>query len=111
MNRTCEMRLSPLCPTRSIGVTRFELGQLEEPLCWRGRHLAAYFENRTLDGRFSPCLGLKQELQKLGFCLRPSHTQGGKMLNDLILTTSLCLTLVGAMALFYGEMKLLKNSH
>ena len=33
------------------------------------------------------------------------------MLNELILTTSLCLTLVGAMALFYGEMKLLKNSH
>ena len=33
------------------------------------------------------------------------------MLNEMILTTILCLTIVGAMALFYGEMKLLKNNH
>ena len=33
------------------------------------------------------------------------------MLNEMILTTTLCLTIVGAMALFYGEMELLKNRH
>ena len=33
------------------------------------------------------------------------------MLNEMILTTTLCLTIVGAMVLFYGEMKLLKKSH
>ena len=45
------------------------------------------------------------------FVLDLSQIQGGKMLNEMILTTTLCLTIVGAMALFYGEMKLLKNSH
>ena len=31
------------------------------------------------------------------------------MLNELLLTTTLCVAIVGAMALFYGELLLLKQ--
>ena len=33
------------------------------------------------------------------------------MLNELLLTTTLCVAIVGAMALFYGELELLQNHH
>ena len=33
------------------------------------------------------------------------------MLNELLLTTTLCVTIIGAMALFYGELELLQNNH
>ena len=32
------------------------------------------------------------------------------MLNELLLTTTLCVAIVGAMALFYGELLLLKHA-
>ena len=60
---------------------------------------------------FHPVLTCNKSYKSLGFVLDLSPIQGGKMLNEMILTTTLCLTIVGAMALFYGEMKLLKNSH
>ena len=34
-----------------------------------------------------------------------------KMLNEMILNTTLCLAIVGAMALFYGEVQLLQNNY
>ena len=33
------------------------------------------------------------------------------MLNELILTTTICLAIVTAMGLFYGEIELLKGNH
>ena len=33
------------------------------------------------------------------------------MLNEMILTTTLCLAIVGAMALFYGEVQLLQKDY
>ena len=33
------------------------------------------------------------------------------MLYELLLTTTLCVTIIGAMALFYGELELLQNNH
>ena len=33
------------------------------------------------------------------------------MLNALLLTTTLCVAIIGAMALFYGELELLQNNH
>ena len=33
------------------------------------------------------------------------------MLNELLLTTTLCVAIVGVMALFYGELELLQNNH
>ena len=33
------------------------------------------------------------------------------MLNEMLLTTTLCVAIVGVMALFYGEIELLKNNH
>ena len=32
------------------------------------------------------------------------------MLNELLLTITLCVAIVGAMALFYGELELLQNN-
>ena len=34
-----------------------------------------------------------------------------KMLNEMLLTTTLCIAIVGVMALFYGELELLQNHH
>ncbi|QNJ14432.1 putative membrane protein [Synechococcus sp. A18-46.1] len=34
-----------------------------------------------------------------------------KMLNELLLTTTLCVAIVGTMALFYGELELLLHDH
>ena len=34
-----------------------------------------------------------------------------KMLNEMLLTTTLCVAIVGVMALFYGELELLQNNH
>ncbi len=34
-----------------------------------------------------------------------------KMLNEMLLTTTLCVAIVGVMALFYGELELLQNHH
>ena len=33
------------------------------------------------------------------------------MLNEMLLTTTLCVAVVGVMALFYGEIELLQNNH
>ena len=33
------------------------------------------------------------------------------MLNELLLTTTLCVAIVGAMALFYEELQLLQQDH
>jgi len=33
------------------------------------------------------------------------------MLNEIFLTTTLCVAIVGAMALFYGELQLLQHHH
>ena len=33
------------------------------------------------------------------------------MLNEMLLTTTLCVAIVGVMTLFYGELELLKNNH
>ena len=33
------------------------------------------------------------------------------MLKEMLLTTTLCEAIVGVMALFYGELELLQNSH
>ena len=33
------------------------------------------------------------------------------MLNEMLLTTSLCVAIVGIMALFYGELEMLQNNH
>ena len=33
------------------------------------------------------------------------------MLNEMILTITLCLAIVGVMALFYGEVQLLQNDY
>jgi hypothetical protein len=33
------------------------------------------------------------------------------MLNELLLTTTLSVAIVGAMALFYGELQLLQQNH
>ena len=33
------------------------------------------------------------------------------MLNEMLLTTTLCVAIVGVMALFYGELELLQNNH
>jgi len=33
------------------------------------------------------------------------------MLNELILTTTICLAIVAAMGLFYGEIELLQGNH
>ena len=33
------------------------------------------------------------------------------MLNEMLLTTPLCVAIVGVMALFYGELELLHNNH
>jgi len=33
------------------------------------------------------------------------------MLNELILTTTICLAIVAAMGLFYGEIELLPGNH
>ena len=60
---------------------------------------------------FHPVLACNKSYKSWFFVLDLSQIQGGRMLNEMILTTTLCLTIVGAMALFYGEMKLLKNSH
>ena len=60
---------------------------------------------------FHPVWTCNKSYKSWVFVLDSSQIQGGKMLNEMILTTTLCLTIVGAMALFYGEMKLLKNSH
>ena len=60
---------------------------------------------------FLPVLACYESYKSLGFVLDLSQIHGGKMLNGMILTTTHSLTIVGAMALFYGEMKLLKNSH
>jgi hypothetical protein len=34
-----------------------------------------------------------------------------KMLNGMLLTTTLCVAIVGVMALLYGELELLQNHH
>ena len=60
---------------------------------------------------FHPVFAYNKSYKSHGFVLDLCQIQGGRMLNQMILTTTLCLTIVGAMALFYGEMKLLKNSH
>ena len=33
------------------------------------------------------------------------------MLNELLLTTTLCVAIVGVMTLFYGELQLLQQNH
>ena len=33
------------------------------------------------------------------------------MLNEMLLTTTLCVAIVGVMAFFYGELQLLKHDH
>ena len=33
------------------------------------------------------------------------------MLNEMLLTTTLCVAIVVVMALFYGELELLQNNH
>ena len=33
------------------------------------------------------------------------------MLNEMLLTTTLCIAIVGIMALFYGELEMLQNNH
>ena len=33
------------------------------------------------------------------------------MLNEMLLTTTLCIAIVGVMGLFYGEIELLQNNH
>ena len=33
------------------------------------------------------------------------------MLNEMLLTTTLCIAIVGIMALFYGELELLQHDH
>ena len=33
------------------------------------------------------------------------------MLNEMLLTTTLCVAIVGVMALFYRELELLQNDH
>ena len=33
------------------------------------------------------------------------------MLNEMLLTTTICIAIVGVMALFYGELELLQNNH
>ena len=33
------------------------------------------------------------------------------MLNEMILTTTICLTIVGVIALIYGEIQLLQNDY
>ena len=33
------------------------------------------------------------------------------MLNELMLTTTICLAIVAAMGLFYGEIELLQDNH
>ena len=33
------------------------------------------------------------------------------MLNEMLLTTTLCVAIVGVMALFYEEIELLQNNH
>ena len=33
------------------------------------------------------------------------------MLNEILLTTTLCVAIVGVMALFYRELELLQNNH
>ena len=33
------------------------------------------------------------------------------MLNEMLLTTTLCVAIVGVMVLFYGELELLQNNH
>jgi hypothetical protein len=33
------------------------------------------------------------------------------MLNEMLLTTTLCVAIVGVMALFYGEIELLLHNH
>ena len=60
---------------------------------------------------FHPVWACNKSYKSWVFVLDSSQIKGGKMLNEMILTTTLCLTIVGAMALFYWEMKLLKNSH
>ena len=33
------------------------------------------------------------------------------MLNEMLLTTTLCIAIVGVMTLFYGELELLQHDH
>ena len=33
------------------------------------------------------------------------------MLNEMLLTTTLCVAIFGVMPLFYGELELLQNNH
>ena len=33
------------------------------------------------------------------------------MLNEMLLITTLCVAIVGVMALFYGELEMLQNNH
>ena len=33
------------------------------------------------------------------------------MLNEMLLTATLCVDIIGIMALFYGELELLQNHH
>ena len=33
------------------------------------------------------------------------------MLNEMLLATTLCVAIVGIMALFYGELEMLQNNH
>ena len=60
---------------------------------------------------FHPAWARNKSYKSWVFVLELRQTQEERMLNEMILTTTICLTIVGAMALFYGEMKLLKNSH
>ena len=44
-------------------------------------------------------------------CPRKGQRKEEKMLNEMLLTTTLCVAIVGVMALFYGELELLQNHH
>ena len=33
------------------------------------------------------------------------------MINEMLYTTTLCVAVVGVMALFYGELEMLQNNH
>ncbi len=38
-------------------------------------------------------------------------TDREEVLNEMLLTTTLCVAIVGVMALFYGELQLLQHDH
>ena len=65
-----------------------------------------------LAGRFSLQSGLLQELQILTvLSLTKVRVKEEKMLNEQLLIATLCVAMLGVMALFYVEFKLLRRDH